>query len=161
MTTTPRKYLKTISILHLGMTLAPLAMAVFFYSTTTLTTNASLDDDIFIYVFPVIGLVGIFAANFMFKIFTKAAVQKETLGKKLAGFQQASLIKYALLEGPAILNLVWFSTTGNLLFLTVAGVLILFLFMQRPTKSKVELALQLKGEHKRQFDRMDDPIALT
>ncbi len=161
MTTTPRKYLRILSIFHLAMMAAPLLMGIFFYSTTTISTNTTLDDDIFIYIFPIIGLAGIFASNFMFKIVTKDVDQKETLGEKLAIFQQASLIKYALLEGPAILNLVWFSITGNLLFLTVAGVLILFLFMQRPTKSKVELALGLKGEHKRQFDRMDDQIALS
>jgi len=76
----------------------------------------------------------------------------------LAGYQAASLIKYALLEGPALLNIIWFSLTGNLLYLTIGGVMILFLFIQRPKAEKIEKELELKSDHKRQFYKLDEPL---
>ncbi len=159
--TTPRKFLNTLTLLHTALTAGPLIIGLIFYYNTPIQEYQELEGDIFIYVFPFIGLMGVLASTYMFKILIKNLENKPGLHEKLAGFLSASLIRFALLEGPAILNLVWFSNTGNLLFLTVAGVLVLLLFLQRPTKLKVDRELHLKGEHKRQFDRMDDPIPMS
>jgi len=140
------------------MTMGPLLLALVFYFITPTTTTKDLEGDIFIYIFPMLALMGLFASTFIFRIVTKDIDRKDSLLSKLATYQSASLIRYACIEGPALINLVWFSTTGNLLYLTVAGALILFLFVQRPTKLRADRELKLKGAHKRQFDRMDDPI---
>lgn len=150
--------MNTLTLLHMALTAGPLIVGLIFYSSTPIQEYKDIQGDIAIYIFPLIGLMGFLSSMYMFKALTKNVENKPSLQEKLANFQSASLIRYALLEGPALLNLVWFSTTGNLLFLTVAGVLILLLFLQRPTKLKIDRELQLKGEHKRQFNRMDDPI---
>lgn len=155
MTTIAKNPIKTLSILHLALLAGPLLAATIFYLNTEIQMNGSSGDDIFIYVFPIIALGGVFASTFLFKIMLNNLKNTEDLQKKLAGYQTASLIKWALLEGPALLNIVWFATTGNLLFLTIAGVLLLFLFMQRPTKLKMENELELKGELKREFDKLN------
>jgi len=157
MKTTPRNFIKTLSIVHFAMVLGPLLTGVIFYMNTELITNGT-QNDIFIYVFPLIALGGIFASKFLFNLFIKNLKNHETLQAKLAGYQTASLIKFALIEGPAFLNIVWFSQTGNLLYLTIGGVLILFLFMQRPKAEKIETELELNSEHKRQFQKLDEPI---
>jgi hypothetical protein len=157
MTTTPKNFLKTLTIIHYALVSGPLLTGIIFYLNTELNTNGTVDD-IFVYIFPLIALGGIFAGNFIFKKLLSNIKKNENLQHKLAGYQTASLVKFALLEGPAFLNIIWFSQTGNLLYLTIGMVLVLFLFMQRPTKIKVESDLELIGEHKRQFNRLDDPI---
>lgn len=152
MTTTPNKIVKTISIIHLALLAGPLIAGAFFYLNTEISTNGS-GNDIFIYIFPIIGLGGIFASKVIYRLFLNPLKQKENLRDKLAGLQSASLIQYALIEGPAFLNIIWFSQTGNLLYLTIGGVLLIYLFILRPNKAKIENDLELKGEHKRQFHK--------
>jgi hypothetical protein len=135
----------------------PLLLGILFYLNTPLNTNGTIAD-IFVYILPLIALGGIFAGNFIFKKLLSNIKKNESLQHKLTGYQTASLVKFALLEGPALLNILWFSQTGNLLFLTIGMVLVLFLFMQRPTKIKIENDLELTGEHKRRFNRLDDIV---
>jgi len=73
-------------------------------------------------------------------------------------FQTASIIKYALLEGASLFSIVIFSNTQNLTYLIIGVVLIGYLYLQRPTKSKIESALDLKGADKAKFDRTHEPV---
>lgn len=155
--TTPRNFLKTLAILHLALLAGPLLAGIFFYFNTEIKVNGTAND-ILIYIFPIIGLAGIFTSKFLYQQFLTPLKAHELLKTKLVGLQTASLIQYVLIEGPALLNIVWFEKTGNLLYLTVGGVLLIYLFMLRPTKSKIENDLELKGEHKRQFDHLDQTL---
>ena len=157
MTTTPNKIVKTISIIHVALLAGAFLAGAFFYLNTEIETKGATND-IFIYIFPMIALAGIFASKVLYRLFLNPLKQKEQLLDKLAGLQSASLIQYALVEGPALLNIVWFSQTGNLLFLTVGGVLLIYLFILRPTKTKIENDLELKDEHKRQFNKGNEPL---
>lgn len=139
------------------MAIGPLLTGAIFYMSTELNTNGT-QNDIFIYIFPVIALVGIFASKVLYRVLINPLKQKERLQDKLAGLQSASFIQYALIEGPAFLNIIWFSKTGNLLYLTIGAVLLIYLFTLRPTKTKIENDLDLKGEHKRQFDKGNEPL---
>jgi hypothetical protein len=139
------------------MVIGPLLTGTVFYMNTELNTNGT-QNDIFIYIFPVIALAGIFASKVLYRLFLNPLKQKEQLQDKLAGLQSASFIQYALIEGPAFLNIIWFSQTGNLLYLTIGAVLLIYLFTLRPTKTKIENDLELKGEHKRQFNKGNEPL---
>ena len=157
---TPRSYIKTLTLIHSALMIGPFLLGTFFFLNTEIISTAEQDGNaMFIYVFPLIGLIGIFGGKFLYKLFLNPLLSKETLGKKLTGLQSALLIQYALLEGPALLNIIWFGQSGNTLFLTVGGVLLLYLFVLRPKSSKIESDLQLQGEHKRQFHNLDEPLA--
>jgi len=159
MQTTPRKFLKTLSIIHMALLVGPLLLGAFlFLNTKIIPTDVQNSDDVFIYVLPLLGMIGIFASKFLYQRFLRALVNKKSLREKLAGFQSASIIQYALVEGPAFLNLAWFGVTGNSLYLTVAGVLLIYLFIVRPKATQVIDDLQLQGEAKRQFHAMDQPL---
>ena len=136
----------------------PFVLGIVFYRTTQIRTDGSINDNIFVYIFPMLGLIGIFISKIVYRKLLRPLGQKDRLSTKLAGLQAASLISYALVEGPALLNIVWFSQTGNLLYLTVGAVLIIYLFTVRPKKEKVVNDLRLSNEHKKQFDSMDTPM---
>lgn len=156
---TPKKILDTFSIIHFAMLAGPTVAGVIFYFTTSVSNTSEFNqEDIFVYLLPIIAMAGIFVGKFLYPKLLIPVKKKETLQQKLAGFQTASLIQYALVEGPALINIVWFSITGNLLYLTIGGVLIIYLFTLRPTKDKVELDLELQGEHKSQFNKLETPL---
>ncbi len=155
MTTFVKNPIKTLSLIHLVMVAGPLLVGTILYLNTNIKMDGSIGDDIFVYVFPLMALVGIFSGKYIYNILLNNLKKNDDLQQKLVGYQTASFVKWGLLEGPALLNIMWFSTNGNLLFLTVGGTLLVFLFAQRPTKSKIENELELKGEHKRAFDRLD------
>ena len=156
---TPNSYIKTMSIIHLGLLAGPFVLGIIAYLQTERPfLDYTNTEDVFIYVVPVFAISGIFMGNLLFKKLMASATKTDGLRTKLARFQTASLIKYALIEGPALLGAVVFLNSGNLTYLYIAGTLILFLYLLRPTKDKIELGLQLKGEEKAQFNRLDEPI---
>lgn len=155
---TPRSYIKTLTIIHYALLAGPMILGIVFYLNTALDLNGNTNNDIFVYIFPLIALGGIFGGNFTFKKLLLNSKKNDSLQHKLASYQTASIVKFALLDGPALLNIMWFSQTGNLLYLTIGMVLVLFLFMQRPTKIKIENDLELTGEHKRQFNKLNEPL---
>lgn len=157
---TPRHFIKTITIIHLGLLSAPTLFGFVAYAQAKDTfLDYSNTDDTFMLVVPIIALSGIFMGNLLFKQSLIAARKADSLQNKLAKFQTASLIKYALIEGPAFLAAVAFFQTNNLTYLYIAAILILYLYILRPTKDKIEKGLQLRGDDRDKFNRLDHPIA--
>ena len=155
---TPRNFVKTLSLIHIVLAAGPLSVAIFMYFTNTSEVNNTTESDMFIYVFPAIGLLGIFGSMYMFNLLLKNLKKLKTLKPMLMGYQKAAIVKYALIEGPAFLNIIWFSITGNFLYLTVGGTLILYLFIQRLKAEKIEKDLELNRELKTQFYKLDTSL---
>ncbi len=87
--------------------------------------------------------------QFFFKKRLKA-VQAETRGKeRLEMYRSTLIIQWALLEGAIILNAIFYFLTQNLAFIGLAAVLLLILFMVRPTELKTTLHTGLSPD---QFD---------
>ena len=129
-----------------------------FYQQTGKTPLNENGDDMMVYIFPTIGIMGIFMSKVLFSQLLKNLENKGLLSEKLSGYLTASLIQFALVEGPAFLNIIWFNTTGNMLYFAVALVLIVYLAWLRPSKSKIENQLQLKGELLSQFRKENEKL---
>ncbi|MCL6268079.1 hypothetical protein [Flagellimonas myxillae] len=156
---TPNGFIKTLTIIHLGLMAGPTIFGFIAYSQAE---NSVLDysntEDVFIFVVPIFALTGIFVGNLIFKQTMNAASTIEGLRAKLTRFQTASLVKYALVEGPALLGFVAFYISENLTYLYIGAVLILYLYLLRPTKDKIERGLGLRGQERDQFNRLNQPI---
>jgi len=87
-------------------------------------------------------------SNFMFKKQLDLAVAKSSLNEKLGGYQTALIIRFALLEGPSLFGIVSYLLSGNLLFLAISGLIILYFITIRPTRDKVETDLNLDYQEK-------------
>ena len=157
-TGTPKGFFKTLSIIHMALLGGLLLVTVLLYLQTEKLPPNDSGEDVMIYIFPSIGILGIFLSKFLFKQQLQQLEDKKLLSQKLPGYLTASLISYALIEGPAFLNIVWFGSTGNMLYFAVTLTLIVYLLWQRPTRSKIENDLNLTGELKRQFNQVDAPF---
>lgn len=154
---TPRAYLRTFSIIHYSIFAGILLFAFYIYF---LDSNTTLDlypeNDIFFYIVPAIAVLGFIGSNIIFKAYLNSLSINNSLKGKLTGYQSASLIKYVLIEGPAFLAINMFMNEGNLYYMIIAGVLIAYFFMLRPSREKIINDLNLNNEHRSQFSKEDE-----
>jgi len=151
---TPKGFMKTFSIVHFGLAAGVLALGLVQFSIKDIVPTSEIDqEDPMIYIFPIVGLAGIFVGNLLFKQLLPKLKSETLLSKKLMGYQTANIIRWALIEGPPLLNIIWFGSTGNSLFLAVGGTLFVYLLWLRPAKQKTIQELELKGELLNQFKK--------
>ena len=138
MTPTPGSFLRTLSLLHISLFAGLLLFSLFaYFQNGNVTVNID-QEDVFIYVVPILAAAGSLARQFFFLKLLQAIKTDEELQLKLGKYQSASLIKYALLEGPAFLALFAYYGNSNALHLVIAISLMAYLFVQRPTATKLK-----------------------
>ncbi|NJB69717.1 hypothetical protein GGR42_000179 [Saonia flava] len=143
--TVPKPFLQTLSMLHLGLFTGLVAFTGFaYYTGDSLKTESYPNGDVFLYLVPIGAIVGYFFSQFMFQKMVGNIPQKRPLQSKLARYQSASLIKYAILEAPAFLALFAFLQDSHALYLTIVVSLIVYFFTQRPTEDKIKKHLHLR-----------------
>ncbi|WP_318309720.1 hypothetical protein [Flagellimonas crocea] len=153
---TPGGYVKMMSILHIGILATPIILGILFYVEAKKTElSFSVSDDMFLAIVPIMSICCILLGDFLFKKITGSLPREMELLTKLTRFQTASIVKYALIEGAAIFCMVIFTNTQNLTYLLIGALIVLYLLFQRPTKQKIEDVLDLRGEEKARFDRVN------
>jgi hypothetical protein len=121
--------------------------AAFFVTKSTVINLKATSDPLF-YIVPAFTLIGLFAGTFQFKQKLAGMATTGSLNEKLTIYQTALIIRYALTEGPALLGIVAYFSSGNLFYLIIAGIDVLYFIMIRPTRSKLEDDLGLSYEDK-------------
>ncbi len=156
---TPNKFIKTLSIIHFALLLGLLVFGGFtIFQLDSGITPAFDPSDILLLIYPVIVISVLVASKLIFKYLLAFAEKRTDLKSKLMSYQTALIIKFALIEGPAILGIVLSMITGNTAYIAIASVLIIYFLMQKPTANKIESDLNLRGEHRNQFHRYDEVI---
>lgn len=145
--------LKTITIIHLALT----AGCIFFLVMIASGLQGEL-----IYEFPkdsialiafVLPLVIIPMGRFVSKNMLDKTPNDIGLRQKLAQYQTALIVQCAIIEGPALFAIISFKLTVSIYPLVLAVALIGFLFLQRPSKTKIEAALNLSREEKMELNK--------
>lgn len=131
--------------IHLAFCLAIVLMAATSYLTVKdrLYLDADLNqNDIFFPLFPLIGLVSIALGQFLFKK-QLSNLQELSADDKINKYQVAFIMRTALFELPALLNIVGFLVSGNIVFLIAGVVFFMLLVSARPSKQAIIEALGL------------------
>jgi hypothetical protein len=130
-----KAYFKALSILHLAM----VAGVVFFglivallVAINTITSINSTFTNFFYYVVPVLTILGLIASNIVFKNRLKQTRDNYELRTRMTNYRGALIIKYALLEGPAIFAIIASLITGTISFLAYAGLMVVLMLYARP-----------------------------
>jgi hypothetical protein len=143
----PKTFLKTISIIHLALMMGQVLFGiVVFTQVHTITFNLKDTHDPFLLVVPIMAIGSFTASVIVFKQLLNAATAKEPLSAKITAYQSALIVRFALLEGASLFGIVTFLLTGNLLFIGISGLLVLYFLIIRPTKDKVQTDLNLSYE---------------
>lgn len=151
----PKSFLKTLTIIHASMCIGLFVFAGFAFMQTRTFTAAADGNNLFIYLIPIIAMAGYFGSKFVSQNLIRNLPKNEPLAKKLQRYQIATIVKYALLEGPAFLALGIYYLDGNALYLVVGFSLMIYLFFQRPALEKLKSELPLSLEDEKEFDTLN------
>ncbi|MDB5023699.1 MAG: hypothetical protein JWP78_1454 [Mucilaginibacter sp.] len=137
-------FLKSISIIHLALLAGQVIFALAaFTQSTTLYFGFTNKDDLLIYVVPVLAIGGFMSGHMLFNQQLNNLGDKNILGEKVIAYQTALITRFALLEAPSLFAIAAFMLRGNLFYLAVAGLLMLYFLFLRPTKQTMENDLDL------------------
>jgi hypothetical protein len=154
----PRSVLKAIVMIHAALLVAQVLFAIASYAVGTKAKyfGAPTTQILYLVTVPLIAAVSFVAANLVFKLLVARHAVKDTLGEKLVGYLSAIIVRLAILEGAALYGIVVFFITGNLFYLLIAGLLMFYFLMARPTSDKLETDLELTYDQKLEMESTDD-----
>ncbi|MFD2790375.1 hypothetical protein [Arenibacter sp. H213] len=151
---TPKSYLLILSLIHVAMLLGILIFgAITYFQGGELITGFNGDGDIFMYVVPLLAMVSYFGGDFMFNKVLTSMDAKSSLKQKLNQYSQASIIRFAVLEGASFIGLFAYRLNNNIFYLVISVVLILYLLKLRPTKDKIARDLRLSKTDQEHFNQ--------
>ncbi|MEK6154192.1 hypothetical protein WIW50_13055 [Flavobacteriaceae bacterium 3-367] len=149
---TPKQYMRLQRLLHLFLLAAPSTLGLLaYYQSEGIQVNFSGSGDVFIFIVPVMALACYFGSMYVFRQQLRKVLEGESLRLKLARYQSANIIRYAFLEGSALLAVLAFMQNSYLLYLLIALLLVIYLIHLRPTKERLLNELPLTSEEKRRF----------
>jgi len=108
-------------------------------------------------VLAVLSIGSFLFGNVIFKRKIQATSGKVNLFEKMADYRSATILRYAIIEGPAFFAIILSFVTGDLLFLGIGTLIIAYLFTLKPTMERAIKDLELS--HKEQ-DLLSDPNAV-
>ena len=88
-------------------------------------------------LFPVLAVIFVTAGFYLFRKRLNSIDPAASGDEKIAGYQTAFIIRCAFLEAPALLNLVAFLISGNLVYLIAAAAVMAIFIFTRPQKEHV------------------------
>jgi len=111
-------------------------------------------DDIFTMVVPLMTFSGIVVSMILNKNFLGMIQSEDSLQAKLSKYQTASIIRGALLEGPALIGVIATFISGNYFFLLFSVLLLVVMYLFFPNKERFVQAAQLSFEEKSKLDTL-------
>lgn len=149
---TPKIYFKTVNILFLALVAGQVVFAlVLFFLNQTQVKVAFITPEIhqtLMWIAPALAVAGIVLGWLVFNTKLKSLQNMNSLTEKLKGYQSAMIIRFAFMEGPSLVALVFFYITGDYIFLGVSAFIILAFLFNRPSKSLIIRHLQLHDDER-------------
>jgi hypothetical protein len=149
---TPNIYFKTINILFFALVTGQVVFAlVLFFLNQTQEKVVFITPEIhrtLTWIAPALAVAGIAIGWLVFNSKLKSLQNMNSLAEKLKGYQSAMIIRFAFMEGPSLVALVFFYITGDYIFLGVSAFVILAFLFNRPSKSLIIRHLQLHDDER-------------
>ncbi|MFX0557112.1 hypothetical protein ACOCEA_09940 [Maribacter sp. CXY002] len=146
-----KAFLKTLSFMHISLVAGLVIFTLIAVAQGKGFNTSTEGADPLLYVVPVVALLGYFGSQAVFKKMISKVTSSDTFEYKLKKYQSATHIRYILIEAPAFLSLFVYYSTGNALPLIISFCLLVYLFAQRPNKSKIIESLPLTNEERQKF----------
>lgn len=133
---------KQMNILHAALCIGCAIILFIMYTLVNQEKNAVITDNI---IFSVIGIViafvNVLLSRVLFFMRTQPAQTINDFGQKINLFRAAFILQMALLEGAAIINVVFYFITKNKLHFFIAIGVLLLMIVRRPTRSMAAITL--------------------
>lgn len=135
-------FMRQLVILHTAMFLGQF----FFLGVVLFIGGEKVEEEkFFTFIVPIGVLIGFVVGHLMYRALLSKLPANASLEQRLSTYRSASIVKWALLEGPTLFTLVAYMFTGRMIFIAYVGMMLLVFALNRPTKSKLETELGLSG----------------
>ena len=143
-----------ISLIYWSILMGPVLFGIIFYLLSrNLEQGVYLSGEMALAIIPIIAISCMFFGNFLFKKTISKIQNSMTLSEKLKNYRTAFIIRLSLVEGPAVVSTFIYYTTLNMIYLILAGLLILCMLSIAPKKEKIAVHLSLNREEKVKFNQ--------
>ncbi|MFT3909498.1 MAG: hypothetical protein QM737_08745 [Ferruginibacter sp.] len=113
-------------------------LSVYFATERKLELHRHDLDNVFLIVLAIIATICVLAGNKLFKQKTENLNnQQRPLAERFSEYRAASIIRWALLEGPCLFGIICLMLTANYYFLIAISILLLLFISTAPKKNKV------------------------
>lgn len=148
----PQSAAKVLSIIHLGLLMGQVLFALAVYYITPQKGFVLSGNEPFVFVGLALAIGGFIGGNLIFKQTLAKIAPDATLSRKVSAYQTAFIIRAALMEGASLFSVVAYMLGGNLFFLALTAVIVLYFITLRPTKEKIAADLNLDYNEKSTLD---------
>ena len=147
---TSTEYFKGLNLIFLAMMVGQILFAGIAYFISLDKTDENDLYSIMIMVVPMVAISGFIGGRFLFQQQMQGISKNAALVEKMDKYRTASIIRFALMEGPAFLAIIGLIMTGQMVFLGIAALIIAFFYTLRPTRDKAikELGLNMTEQGK-------------
>ena len=132
-------FVRELKTLHWALTGGILLVgAVMTWQFTNFEIDLNYQEDYMILLAPILGLGGIVLGK---RLFDQKVVELQNISdlhEKLQGYRAASILKFSLVEGPALVAVVLGMFNENFYYILVAGALLIYFFTLRVSKDRVK-----------------------
>jgi len=141
-----RTFFSTLALIHAGMMIGPvLLLSIAFYINASGGYMKNLEIDMLNWIISLLAMGGIASSRLIFRIKISKAKSIENFKSRLLAYQKALFIRWALLEGPALVAVIGYLISGEVLFFYIAVMLIVVHLFSRVTRKKLVADLQLSS----------------
>ena len=150
---TTNNYFKTIQVVYTALIIGILVLsAVLYYISNNLRYELELSNP-FALVVVIVAASGIFLSPILYRSILNGIQSSANLKSKLNKYMTATIVKGALLEGPALLASIVAYITQNGLFFIVTALMLLVMYLKFPSKVKFLSEVQLSMDEKSQLNQ--------
>ncbi len=135
------QYLSALTLIHAALGIGQLLfglVSIFLIQTDEPAIQSlPVSETTLQFLIPTLLLIGFIAGRLLFKNKLNSLKESDDLDVKLKTFRSASVIKYALAEGPILISIMTYLLTHSILFLGLAGLGLITFMLDRPTKYSI------------------------
>jgi hypothetical protein len=135
------QYLSAMTLIHAAMGIGQLLfglVSVFLNQTDeSAAQSVPVSETTLQFLIPTLLLIGFIVGRLLFKNKLNSLKESDDLDTKLKTFRSASILKYALAEGPILISILTYLFTHSILFLGLGGLGLITFMLDRPTKYSI------------------------
>lgn len=161
---TSKEYFRGLAIIHIALLIGLLAFALVMYFTLMNDELPKVEDslnDIFQYLTPGLALIATFLSFKRYNKGTANLISENKLELKLGQYKLLYISHLALFEFAGLFANISFFTTGVNWYLGITLIMMVLMWIVRPTKEKIALDLQLNHKEKMLIDDPDAIVAVV
>jgi hypothetical protein len=158
-TITTKQYFFTLNLTYYLQAFAVFCFALVVWYLVSQGIEPVANDRMWMVVVPIIMIVGLAGAYFIFRLMLGKIDKALPLKNKMPKYAQALLVRSALLEMPGLFAGIAAYLSGQLMHLAGAMVIFMIFMLLRPSKASIAYDLQLSAKEKAELEKADAVIS--